>query len=278
VPIRLRRNALTEIPEHLLKRAAAARAAKAGGEAPADDAAPAAGDAPAAASSSAAPAAVEKAKAAPAPLPTLDADDAKPVVDSPVVAAAKARKRIPFWAAPVLALLPLWGVIYVFSVQPPPAGETDPSVIGREVYTANCAGCHLPSGAGVAAGGTGQQLNDGHATTTFKDPLAQVYWEHFGSEGGTRSDGTYGDGVHRDVNAITGQMGAFDSLTPEQMAAVVIYIREEIDGQDPKDDPNFNSELFEQDPSALAAMVEAVAALKPNDPDSVSTVDGAESN
>jgi mono/diheme cytochrome c family protein len=267
---------LTEIPEHLLKKAAAARAAKAGGEAPAEDAAPAAGDAPAAAAAPAA--AVEKKKAAPAPLPTLDEAEAKPVVDIPVVAAAKARKRIPYWAAPVLALLPLWGIIYVFSVQPPPAGETDPFVIGREVYTQNCAACHLPSGAGAASGGTGQQLNDGHVLETFKDPLAQVYWEHFGSIEGTRADGTYGDGTHRDVNALSNQMGGFPDLTPEEMAAVVIYIREEIDGGKPADDPNFNSELFEQDPAAMAALVEAVAALKPNDPDSVSTVDGAETN
>jgi mono/diheme cytochrome c family protein len=266
---------LTEIPEHLLKRAAAARAAKSGDEAPAEDAAPAAGDAPAAA---AAPAAVEKAKAAPAPLPTLDEADAKPTIDSPVVAAAKRRKRVPFWAAPVLALLPLWGVIYVFSVQPPPAGETDPFVIGKAVYTANCAGCHLPSGAGVTSGGTGQQLNDGHVLATFDDPLAQVYWEHFGSDEGARPDGTYGDGEQRNVNDLTNQMGGFSTLSPEEMAAVVIYIREEIDGGDPADDPNFNSELFAQDPDALAAMVEAVAALDPNDPDAVATLDGAESN
>lgn len=269
---------MTEIPEHLLKKAAAARAAREGKAAPADGDAPAAADAPAADAAPAAGAAVEKPKAAPAPLPTLDEAEAKPVIDIPVVAAAKARRRVPYWAAPVLALLPLWGVIYVFSVQPPPAGETDPFVIGKEVYTANCAGCHLPDGAGVTAGGTGQQLNDGHVLETFKDPLAQVYWEHFGSEGGIRADGTYGDGTRRDVNAITGQMGAFDSLTPEEMAAVVIYIREEIDGQDPKDDPNFNSELFQEDPAAMAALVEEVAALKPNDPDAVAGLDGAESN
>lgn len=267
---------MTEIPEHLLKKAAAARAAKEGTAAPAEDAAPAAADAPAA---DAAPAAaVEKSKAAPAPLPTLDEAEAKVVPDSPVVAAAKARKRIPYWAAPVLALLPLWGVIYVFSVQPPPAGESDPFVIGREVYTANCAGCHLPNGAGVTSGGTGQQLNDGHVLETFKDPLAQVYWEHFGSVEGVRADGTYGDGTRRDVNAITGQMGAFDTLTPEEMAAVVIYIREEIDGGDPADDPNFNSELFRADPEAMAALVEEVAALEPNNPDAVHDLEGAETN
>ncbi len=44
-----------------------------------------------------------------------------------LVAAAKARRRIPFWAAPVLAALPLWGVIYVASVQPPPAKPRLPS-------------------------------------------------------------------------------------------------------------------------------------------------------
>ena len=152
--MRLRRKpALTEIPEHLLKRAAAARAAKSGDDAPADAPAAAEGEAPAAAAAPAA--AVEKAKAAPAPLPTLDEAAAAPKADIPVVAAAKARKRVPFWAAPVLALLPLWGVIYVFSVQPPPAGQTDPLVIGKEVYTANCAGCHQADGSGVAGGGTG---------------------------------------------------------------------------------------------------------------------------
>ncbi|WP_421121406.1 c-type cytochrome [Aquihabitans daechungensis] len=268
---------MTEIPEHLLKKAAAARAAKAGGEAPADDAAPAAGDAPAAAAADA-PAAVEKPKAAPAPLPTLDEAEAAPVVDIPVVAAAKARKRIPFWAASVLAILPLWGVIYVFSVQPPPAGESDPFVIGREVYVANCAGCHLPSGAGSASGGTGQQLNEGRTLETFEDPLAQVYWEHFGTEGGARPDGTYGDGTQRNINDLSNNMGAFDTLSPEEMAAVVIYVREELNEGTPEDDPNFNSELFREDPEAMAALVEAVAALDPNDPDAVADLDGAESN
>ena len=267
---------MTEIPEHLLKKAAAARAAKAGGEAPAEDAAPAA-DAPAAKADAPA-AAVEKPKAAPAPLPTLEDAEPKPVVDIPVVAAAKARKRVPFWAAPVLALVPLLGVIYVLSVQPPPAGESDPFVIGKEVYTANCAGCHLPSGAGVTSGGTGQQLNDGHVLATFNDPLAQVYWEHFGTDGGARPDGSYGDGTQRNVNDLSNNMGAFDTLTPEEMAAVVIYTREGLNDGKPADDPNFNSELFAADPAAMAALVEEVAALDPGDPDAVAKLDGAESN
>jgi mono/diheme cytochrome c family protein len=273
---------LTEIPEHLLKRAAAARAAKAGGgdEAPADAPAPAAGgDAPAAAD---APAAVEKPSAAPAPLPTLDETTPTEKPDIPVVAAAKRRKRVPYWAAPVLAFLPLWGIIYLSSVQPPPAGEADPLVIGKAVYTANCAGCHLADGSGTAGGGTGQQLNDGAVLATFADPLSQVYWEHWGTDGGARPDGSYGDadreGGARNIADSTNNMGPFDSLSPEEMAAVVIYIREEIGGGDPADDPNFNSELFAEDPAALEALVEEVAALDQNDPDAVLELEAAEAN
>ena len=223
---------MTEIPEHLLKKAAAARAARAGDDAPADDAAPAATDAPAAAPS----AAVEKTKAAPAPLPTLDEETPKVVVDIPVVAAAKARKRVPYWAASVLAVLPLWGVIYLFSVQPPPAGESDPFVIGEEVYIANCAGCHLPSGAGSAAGGTGQQLNEGVPLATFADPLAMAYWIHYGAAaGGARPDGTYGDltrpgGPHSLNTLPSAAMPGFPDLPPEELAAVIIYIRRTVRG------------------------------------------------
>lgn len=274
---------MTEIPEHLLKRAAAARAAKAGGGDDAADApAPAeGGDAPAAAAAPAA--AVEKTKAAPAPLPTLDETVPAAKPDIPVVTAAKRRKRIPYWAAPVLAFLPLWGIIYLSSVQPPPAGESDPLVIGKAVYTADCASCHQPDGSGASTGGPGQQLTDGHVLKTFPDPLEQVYWEHYGAiDGGARADGTYGDpdreGGAMNVETLpSSAMPGFPDMSAEEMAAVVIYIREELSGGDPKDDPNFNSEKFAEDPAAMEALVEAVTALDPGDPDAVAALDGAES-
>lgn len=273
--IRLRRNpALTEIPEHLLKRAAARKAALGqGGDAPAD--APAGDSAPTPAASAPA-AAAPAAPAAPAPLPTLEERAAKEEPELAVVAAAKRRKRVPFWAASVLAFLPLWGIAYAASVKPPPAGEGDPLVIGAEVYvTAGCNGCHGANG----EGGTGPALNEGQVLETFADPLSMVYWIERGSQGGgVRPDGTYGDldrpgGVRRSAG---GMPGFADRLTPEELAAVVIYVREVKSGGDPADDPNFNSELFELDHTVLDAMVEAVAELPPNDPESVATVEGAE--
>ena len=62
----------------------------------------------------------------------------------------------------------------------------------------------------------------------------------------------------------------------EEMAALVIYIREELSGGDPAEDPNFNSEAFDTDPAALAAMVDEVTDLgATGDPD-VSGIEGAE--
>lgn len=270
---------MTEIPEHLLKRAAERRAAMGqGGDAAASE--PAAGSEAAPASDAPAKAATP-AKAEPAPIPSLEDAAPAPEPDIPVVAAAKARRRIPYWAAPVLALLPLWGIIYVASVQPPPAGANDPLVIGKDVYTANCASCHKPDGSGVKSGGTGQQLNDGEVLKTFADPLSMVYWIHYGAEQGARPDRTYGDlsrpgGPHTLDTLPSAAMPPFQDLSPEEMAAVVIYVREELSGGDPADDPNFNVDTFKADPTALADMVDAVTALEPNNPDAVSSVDGAE--
>ncbi len=256
---------MTEIPEHLLKRAAARRAAMAGEAAATDDAGEAA---PAAGAPTGDPAAaVTKAPKARAPLPTLDSEPAAPVPDIPVVAAAKRRKRVPYWAAPVLALLPLWAFIYVSAVQPPPAGETDPLVIGKAVYTANCQTCHLADGAGAKAGGAGQQLNDGHAITTFKDPLAMVHWIHFGAADGARPDGTYGDpnrpGGAMNIATLPSAMPGFAALSPEELAAVIIYVRSEFDkdSYDPKAEQGFTVDAFTADPAAVGKQVTAVIGL-----------------
>ena len=239
---------MTEIPEHLLKRAQARRAALTGADAPED--APA-GDAPAAAAASSdAPAAA--APKAPEPLPTLESEQEQAKPDIPVVAASKRRKRVPFWAASVLALLPVWGIVYYDSTIPPPAEETDPMVIGAEVFSVGggCAGCHGGDGAG---GGAGAQLNEGHAIETFNDPLQMVHWVSFGAAGGGNGDGTYGVDARREE--ITGQMPDFGTeLSPREIAAVVIYVRlafASADRHDPRDRAGLTAGNFEADPEAF---------------------------
>ncbi len=268
---------MTEIPEHLLKRAAARRASLSGSDAPPADA-PAAADAtPAPAADAPAAAAAAPAKSGPAPLPSLDEDAPKAKPDSPVVAAAKRRKRVPYWAASVLALLPLWGIIYVSAVSEPPAGDTDPLVIGAEGYTTlGCSGCHGSDG----GGGSGVKMSDGEVLKTFADPLTMAHWIQFGAAEGARADGTYGDldreGGPRNVADLPGQMPAFPDVDSEEMAAVIIYIREVLAGGDPADDPNFNVAAFEADAATLAAHLDAVKELGPGGDPDIASIEGAE--
>lgn len=250
---------MTEIPEYLLKRAQARRAELTGqGAAPADSDAPAPA-ADEAAPAAAAPAAVEK----PAPpVPTL-ADSAPPAEpDIPVVAAAKSRRKIPYWAAPVLLLLPVWGWIYAESMTESEAVETDPIVIGEGVFNGNggCAGCHGGDGAG---GPAGAQLNEGHTLETFADPLSMVHWVAYGFSEGAHDNGTYGD-VNRPQ--ITGAMPGFaGNLTNEEIASVVIYIRSEMspDEYDPENEMGFTPEGYEENPQLLADQVQEVIDLGP---------------
>lgn len=262
---------MTEIPEHLLKRAQARRAELTGeGGAPAESAAPAAGDAAPAAAAPAAP--VEK-KAA--PLPTL-ADSAPPAKpDIPVVAAAKSRKKIPFWAAPVLLLLPVWGYVYADSMTESTSVETNPLVIGDDIFhgSGGCAGCHGGDGAG---GPAGAQLAEGHTLETFIDPLSMVHWVAYGFSEGAHDNGTYGDANRPQI---TGAMPGFaGNLTNEEIASVVIYIRETFspDDYDPENEMGFTAEDYEADPDALADQVQQVIDLGPGGEPDLEAIDRPE--
>ena len=124
---------MTEIPEHLLKRSRERREAL--GLSTGDEGG---GDAPAT------PAALPRRRRRPAvePAASLDArvppPPAPPAVVAPppsrrlpYVQAALRRKRIPYWAMPVVALLPLWAFIYQWSLTPPSAGDRRPARRGR---------------------------------------------------------------------------------------------------------------------------------------------------
>ncbi len=211
--------ALTEIPEHLLKRSRERRAAMGlGGDAP-EAGATDAGESPAAT------APVPAAAATPAPAPAVPMEPAKPEPPKPepaYIQAAKRRKRAPYWAVTALAALPLWGYMYVRTLEPPPAGEDDPLVLGAEVYT-NCSSCHGGTGGGVSA----PAFVDGAVMETFPDWRDQAAWVRLGTDGWPAD--TYGD-TAKPVGG-GGTMPAWATLTDDQIAQVVLHERE-LGGED----------------------------------------------
>jgi mono/diheme cytochrome c family protein len=199
---------VTEIPEHLLKRSKERRSAIGGDDASADDAtaAPAAAAAPAEAAPAvpAVAAAAEVEQPAPAPVPVR-----------PEVAAAQRRRKIPYWAMPVLLGLPLWAYVYAGTLEPPPASEEGPMAIGEEIY-GRCSACHGADGAGVS----GPALSD--VLTTFPDGRDQMAWVALGSDGWRAFADSYG----ANAKPVGGGMPAFAaSLSEEELAAVVLYER-----------------------------------------------------
>jgi mono/diheme cytochrome c family protein len=212
---------LTEIPEHLLERSRARRAALGlgGGE---SGAAPAPAAAAPAEGGEAAPKAATPAKAA-APAPV--AAKAPEVVLSPYAQAAIARKKIPFWAVPVLLFLPLWGFLYWGTLDPEPVEATGPAALGNEVYPARCASCHGASG----GGGFGPELQT--VTQTFPDWKAQVWWVINGSEAVSQGS-PYGAADRPGGQRISrGGMPAWGpSLSAEEILGVVYHEREAFAG------------------------------------------------
>jgi len=225
---------LTEIPEHLLKRSRERRAALGleGGETPAS--APAegqAGDAEPAAS----PPVPAAAAATPAAAPAAAMEEARAAPPKPepaYIQAARSRKRIPYWAMPVLAALPLWGYVYVRTLEPPPAGESDPLVLGTELFGANCASCHGASGQGVSA----PAFVDGAVVGTWPDWRDHVMWVKLGTDGWPAP--TYGAN-HKTVGG-GGTMPTFgDQLDDQQIAQIVLHERE-LAGEDVSvDNPDY---------------------------------------
>ncbi|HEX5366935.1 MAG TPA: cytochrome c [Acidimicrobiales bacterium] len=203
---------MTEIPEHLLKRSRERRAAVGrGGDTPEESSSGAGGPSPTAPAPGAgvAPAAV--------PPPAVEEAPAPPPPEPAYVQAARRRKRVPYWATAALAILPLWGYVYVRTLEPPPAGEDDPLTLGGEVYSGNCASCHGATG----GGGAGAQLSDGEVTANWPDWRDQAAWVRLGSADYPAP--TYG-ALDRPTGGL-GTMPAWPTLTDQQIAEVVLYER-----------------------------------------------------
>jgi mono/diheme cytochrome c family protein len=220
---------LTEIPEHLLKRSRERRAALGleGGETPASAPAEGAAEAAEPAASAPVPAA---AAATPAPAPAAAVEEAKaapPPPEPAYVQAAKSRKRIPYWAMPVLAALPLWGYVYVRTLEPPPTGETDPLVLGTDLFVANCASCHGASGDGS---GGAPAFIDGAVVETWPDWRDHVMWVKLGDDNWPGD--TYGA---QNTPKSSGMPSFAGTLTDQQIAQVVLHERQ-LAGEDVSED------------------------------------------
>ncbi|HEX9258698.1 MAG TPA: cytochrome c [Acidimicrobiales bacterium] len=222
---------MTEIPEHLLKRSRERRSSVGlpteGGDVTA--AAPQAGEGaastPAQAAATPARAPREAAPAAPPPLPPVP----------PYVEAAQRRKRIPFWAMPVVALLPLYLLVYWNAMKPQETEVVGPLAAGATIY-AKCASCHGSNG----EGGVGYQFSEGAILKSFDKIADQLNFVYLGNK--PFAGKPYGTGLH-----IGGQLGAPGSmpawgstaggeLTDVEILEVICHERVTLGGEDPASD------------------------------------------
>jgi mono/diheme cytochrome c family protein len=206
---------VTEVPEHLLKRSRERRAAIGGGDAGTDAPPSATAEAPAA---EAAETAVEPVAAAAAPAAPAPPEPPKPVPG--YIQAAQRRRRIPYWAMPVLAALPLWAYMYQGTLEPPPADESDPMVLGEELY-GGCSTCH----GGGGQGASGPALTE--VLATWPDFRDHMMWVRLGSDGWPAD--TYG----ADGKPKNGGMPPHPRLSDEDLARVVLYERTQFGKEDP---------------------------------------------
>ena len=200
---------MTEIPEHLLKRSKAAKAQATGTPDEATEASTESAAAPAAPAAPATPTPVVE--ELPAPL-------------APYVAAAQTRKKIPWWAASGLLLLPIWAISYVGTLERPPQEATGVMAEGLHVYESRCASCHGATG----AGGSGHALANGEVLATFPTAAAHIMWVAIGSDGVGLGNSYGAPGRGRIVE---GGMPAWgDVLTAEELIGVVLHERARLGG------------------------------------------------
>ena len=210
---------MTEIPEHLLARSKQRRAALTG-EGDAGGAATPAPAEPSAAPATTGPAAAPATPAAPVP-----EAEPEPEPTPPWVEAAQTRKKVPWWAAAAIAIVPLFFVIYAGTLDEPTDSE-GPLALGAEVYGVSCAGCH----GGGGGGGSGPQLSGGAVVETFPSPVDQVTWVVLGSAGYTDAGlSTYGAQDKPIAGGMPGQAGQLEAA---EIMEVVLHERVEYGGEE----------------------------------------------
>ncbi len=229
---------MTEIPEHLLKRSRAAKGKSDG------DSGSTSSEAGAAGASENAPVAASNAPAASGPagltategtvvFPNLDPEPEAPKPEPAYVTASKARNRIPVWALPVVAALPIWAMSYAGTMQQPEV-EDPVFVDSAAVYVeAGCSGCH----GGAGGGGVGYQLSEGEVLTTFPKVIDQMV--HV-ARGSAAIDGqAYGADDRRVAGESGAQMPAqLGTMSRHDLELVIFHERAVLSGED-QDQPGY---------------------------------------
>ena len=166
---------------------------------------------------------------APAPVPDIPAEPVPEKV-APYVEQYGARKKMPFWIAPVLLALPVWALFYVGTLERVPQGLTGLLGEGEELYVeSGCSGCHGAEG----GGGIGPALAGGEVHITFTSIEDQMAWIARGSAiVGTGNNYASPDSARE--RPVAGQMpgygvGASTELDVEQLLAVTLYERTQLE-------------------------------------------------
>jgi len=211
---------MTEVPDYLLERSRARRAALGlgGGDAPAAAAGGDGGAGGDATAATAAPAGTPVPAAAPSAPSTPPAE----MFPTYIAAPAGPRSGIPVWMMPVILILPLWAIVYLgaFGEATSAAGPAT----GQEIFqTAGCVNCHGAQG----QGGVGPALAGGEAAKTFPNEADHA---KFVGEGSSKIKGQpYGDAGREGGQrvAASGGMPSFaGQLSEEEITLVVQYERE----------------------------------------------------
>ena len=221
---------MAEIPQHLLDKAKARRAALAG--APIEENSPAV---PAAAAPTA-PAVVKAAAPATAGAGSAGGDvgggggGRTPGVGGAAIPSTPPPPRGTGFAKMgsvfLLVAVPLWGIFMFNTFAKPFSKVATPASQGAALYAANCVTCHLSNGAGWDAGGIGRALYNGQVEKTFPNPLDQVAFVKRGS----CTPGTpYGNPKREGGQHIAQQKGLMPAftgvLTDQEILYVVQYER-----------------------------------------------------
>jgi hypothetical protein len=179
----------------------------------------------------------------------------------PCIEAARNRKKIPFWAVPVVAFTPIWVLIFALTLDQPTAKEPGPLAVGTETYS-KCAGCHGAGGGGAS----GPQLSDGAVLTTFPNFADQLEWVMLGSQGFLDQGRTTKGAQNTPVKP---GMPSWETLTAPELLGVVRHEREALSGEtfDPKVYDEALAMIEEKFPERSAEFEAAVEEFKNLPPD-----------